>query len=68
MKLTVTIVQIEHGSKYMDARPRVTLKVHEAEGMFREIKLAVDTLEPFTLGEMHDLILEGVFVPGTIGT
>ena len=63
MKLTVQIIAFEHGSKFTDGRPRMTLRIQEADSSWNEIRFPVTSLDGLSkLGDMHDLELKGITV------
>jgi hypothetical protein len=55
LDLTATVVRIELGAEFTDRRPRVTLKVNQADAIANEIRLAVDELP--NLGQRVELVV-----------
>ncbi len=67
MRLSAKVVKLEDFSLYTDKKYRITLQVREAEATYREIKIAADSLDGILLGDIHDLVLEGLFPGVTCG-
>ena len=60
MKLTVQIIAFEHESKFRDGRPRVTLRVEEADSTFSDIRIPVTSLSKWYIGTVLDLEIKGI--------
>jgi len=60
MKLTAQVVGLEHGGQFIDKKPRVSLRVTEIDSALNStIKVPVESLDGWVLGQMHDLTLAG---------
>ena len=60
MRLTAQVIALEHGEQFVDKKARVSLRVKEIDSAFNStLKIPVDSLDGWVLGEMHDLTLAG---------
>jgi len=60
MKLQVCVVGLEDASKFRNKKPRVTFKVLQADSMFAEFTVGVESLIGAQLGGIYPLAIEGL--------
>ena len=61
MRLTATVVALEDMSRFTDNKPRILLRVKEADSFARELRVPVESLDRIVLGMTVDVNIPSLF-------